>query len=187
MGKNSINKLKIVRFGDPVLRQAAKPVTVFHKKLHALIDSIALTLRYRDDGAALAANQVGILKQVVVVNYEGAYLELINPEIISSDGEQIDNEGCLSFPGYSGVVKRFDYVKVKYYDRYGEEKLIETTGLLARCLQHEIDHLRGILYIDRIKDDHLTNTSTKETINLKLVLDLSEGKIEDILEPAQNP
>ena len=92
-----IKKLKIVYFGNPVLRQKAKPVTVFHSKIHALIDSIAYTLENTPDGAALAANQIDNLKKLSVINYQGEYIELINPEIIDADGEQADYEGCLSY------------------------------------------------------------------------------------------
>lgn len=171
-----VNKLKIVTFGDPVLRQKAKPVTVFHSKLNILIDSMSKTLYLRDDGAALAAPQVGVLKRIVVMDYEDEYLELVNPEILESSGEQTGFEGCLSFPGWIGSVMRAETVKVKYQDRTGKEHVIERSGNLARCLQHEIDHLDGILYIDRVTEEFLEHSETEEKISLESARDLSNGK-----------
>ncbi len=166
--------MKIILFGDPALRQTAKPVTVFHKKLGTLIDSMVETLYSRDDGAALAANQVGILKRIVVIDYEDEYFELVNPEIVEASGEQTDNEGCLSYPGYFGQVKRYDFVKVKYQDRTGKINIIERSGNLAKCLQHEIDHLDGILFIDRVVEDFLTHSESKNKIDLSSVISLSK-------------
>ena len=171
-----LNKLKIIQFGDPVLREVAKPVTVYHKKLHQLIDAMQYALDSIDNGAAIAANQVGILKRIIVIDYQDEYFEMINPEILESEGEAFENEGCLSYPGYVGLVPRADKVKVKYNNRFGEENIIERTGKMARCLQHEIDHLNGILYIDRMKEILLTNSKTKETIEIDKVLRLTMSK-----------
>lgn len=168
-----IKKQKIVLFGNAVLRKAAKPVTVFHNKLYSLIDSMAYTLKHTKDGAAIAANQVGILKRVSVINYEGEYIELINPEIIEAGGKQTDYEGCLSYPGYVGLVTRPEFVRVKYTNRQGEEKIIERHGKLARCLQHEIDHLNGILYIDHVEEDYLIHSVNETKISLESVLKLA--------------
>ena len=172
----NVKKQKILLFGDPVLRQEAKPVTVFHKKLHAFVDSMSATLDARDDGAALAATQVGELKSVTVINYLGEYLELINPEIIESAGQQTDYEGCLSYPGYVGKVTRAETVKVKYVDRFGEDKIIERNGKMARCIQHEIDHLQGILFIDKVIDDHLIHSETDTEISVEFVQELANKK-----------
>lgn len=172
--------MKIIQFGNSVLREKAKPVTVFHKKLHALIDSMVATLYSHDDGAALAANQIGILKRIVVIDYEDEYLELVNPEIIKSGGEQTDQEGCLSFTGYFGLVKRANYVKVKYQDRNGKELIIEKEGNLARCLQHEIDHLDGILFIDRMTGDFLTHSETKEKISLQSAINIAQNNLSTV-------
>jgi peptide deformylase len=169
----SNKKLKIVSFGNPVLRQKAKPVTVFHKKLHSLIDSIADTLAAEENSAALAANQVDILKRIVVIDYLNEHIELINPEIFESSGSQTDYEGCLSFPGYIGKVSRANFVKVKYFDRFGEEHIIEREEKLARCLQHEIDHLNGILYIDHVEEEYLHHAETDEKISLDEVRELT--------------
>lgn len=162
--------MKILLFGEPALRQKAKPVTVFHRKLQNTIDSMADTLKRREDGAAVAAPQLGILKRIVVIDYEGEYLELINPEITASSGEQTDYEGCLSLPGYFGRVKRFEKVSVKYLDRCGKEHQIERSGKMARCLQHEIDHLDGILFVDRMTDEYLINSDDDEKISVDSVL-----------------
>ncbi|HEX2963745.1 MAG TPA: peptide deformylase [Ignavibacteriales bacterium] len=170
------SKYKIVRFGEPVLRETAKPVTVFHHKLHELVDSLTDTLFRSEDGAAIAAPQIGVSKRIVVIDYEDEYLELLNPEILSSSGEQTDYEGCLSFPGFIGNVPRAETVKVKYQDRNGNEIVIERSGNMARCLQHEIDHLDGILFIDKVTDKYLVHQDTNEKIKLADALDLSNGK-----------
>lgn len=167
------NKLPIVLFGDPVLRQVAKPVTVFHNKLHRLIDAMKYTLDLRDDGAALAANQVAVLKRITVIDYINEYIEMINPEITAAEGEKVDYEGCLSYPGYVGLVPRYESISVKYSDRNGIEKLIDRSGAMARCIQHEIDHLNGILYIDRMKENVLIHSKTKTEVELAKVLELS--------------
>lgn len=164
--------LKIVLFGDPVLREEAKPVTVYHSKLHALIDSMADALDKRDDGAALAANQVGVLKRISVIDYEGEYIEMINPVILESSGENIAEEGCLSYPGYFGKVPRAENVKVKYCDREGKEIIIERSGKMARCLQHEIDHLNGILFIDRMKEKTLIYAEDEKVIDIETAYNL---------------
>ncbi len=163
-------KLKIVLFGDPVLRQKAKPVTVFHKKLGELIDSMAAALRASGEGAALAANQVGVLKRITVIEYEGEYFEMVNPEILESEGSGQDYEGCLSLPGYAGMVERFTKIKVKYFDRDGKENVIEREGKMARCIQHELDHLDGILYIDRMKEEFLVNNEDDDKLEVSVVM-----------------
>ena len=165
----------ILLFGNPILRQVAKPVMIYHKKLHSLIDSISFTLDNSKDSAAIAANQMGILKRIIVINYEGEYLEMLNPEIISSDGDQIDYEGCLSFPEYVGLVPRAENISVKFNDRFGREFIIQKSGKLARCIQHEIDHLNGILYIDRMEEKYLIQKDTDLQISLIEVIDLANG------------
>ena len=113
---------------------------------------MAETLK-KEDGVGLAAPQVGILKRVVVIDVGKGLIELINPEIIEVRGSQINMEGCLSFPGQSGYVDRPTYAKVKALDRNGDEKIYEGEGLLAIAFCHEIDHLNGILYIDKTIDE----------------------------------
>jgi peptide deformylase len=169
-----VDKMNIVLFGDPVLRQTTKPITVFHKKLHQLIDSMKYTLDHRDDGAAVAANQVGVLKSITVIDYESEYFELINPVILSGSGEIVDYEGCLSLPGYFGLVPRYEEIKVKYQDRNGNEFVIERTGKMARCMQHEIDHLNGILFVDKVTEKYLVHSETEEKLEVEKVLELTK-------------
>ena len=178
----SSKKLKIVLFGNSVLRQKAKPVTVFHKKLHSLIDSIANTLAAEENSAALAANQVDILKRIVVINYLNEYIELVNPEILEASGKQTDYEGCLSYPGYIGKVSRANFIKVKYLDRFGKEHIIEREGKLARCLQHEIDHLDGVLFVDHVEEKYLYDSETDEKILLDEVSELAAVKVKSHLK-----
>lgn len=168
-----MKKAKIVLFGDPVLREKAQPVKVFHKKLHAAIDTIKFTLLNVKEGAALAANQISIPKKITVIDYLDEYIEMINPEIVSFSGEQTGYEGCLSFPGYSGRVKRAETVKVEFQDRNGNKICIERSGQMARCIQHEIDHLNGILYIDRMDDEFILNDEDKTKISINNILKIT--------------
>lgn len=139
----------IVKHPDPVLRERAKEVTKFNASLHKLLDDMAETM-YDADGVGLAAPQVGILKRVFVVDAdeEHGLLELVNPEIVSREGEQFGAEGCLSIPGLQGDVKRANKVVIKAQDRYGNPVQYEGTELLARAFQHELDHLNGVLFLD---------------------------------------
>lgn len=133
--------------GDPVLRQKAKPVKKINQSLRKLLDDMAETMRAAP-GIGLAAPQVGISKRVVVIDVGDGLYELINPEITRRSGQTRTWEGCLSIPGYLGLVERSEEVTVKATDRTGKQYWIEADGLLAICLQHEIDHLDGILYPD---------------------------------------
>lgn len=137
----------IIKDTDPLLRKTSKPVEEIKPRIHKLLDDMADTM-YDAEGVGLAAPQISILKRIVVIDIGEGLIELINPEIITKDGEQFGPEGCLSIPGIIGNVKRAESVKVKAIDRNGEEFIIEGTGLLARALQHEIDHLNGILFTD---------------------------------------
>ncbi len=141
---------KIVQIGDPVLRKRAKEVEQIDAKLIQLLDDMADTM-YHADGVGLAAPQVGILKRVVVIDVGDGLLELINPEIIEISGEQIGEEGCLSVIGESGVVKRPYTVKVRAYNRQGQLYEIVGEELLARAFCHEIDHLEGVLFVDKVE------------------------------------
>ena len=162
----------IIHFGNNLLRTRGTPVTVFHKGLHHKIDIISNTLK-NHGGAALAASQISMLKQIIVIDYLGEYYELINPEIIEQSGEHTDTEGCLSLPNFWGNVSRFEKVIVKYQDRFGESHTVEKKGQMARCFQHEIDHLNGILYIDRMNDEYVFNDITKKKLSVKYLLDLT--------------
>ena len=140
---------KIVTLGDEALRKVAKPMTKFDIRLWLLLKDMADTM-YKAEGAGLAAPQVGILRRVVVVDDGNGLVELVNPEIIATEGEQCGAEGCLSIPGRQGLVCRPLKVTVRAQDRNG--KFFEKTGegLLARAFCHEIDHLNGELYIDKM-------------------------------------
>ena len=140
---------QIVKIGEPVLRKKSKVVKEINDRLIDLLDDMADTM-YEADGVGLAAQQVGILKRVVVVDIGDGLIELINPEIIEAEGEYLDNEGCLSVPGESGDVLRPYRVKVRALNRFGETIEIEGEELLARAFCHEIDHLDGILYVDKV-------------------------------------
>ncbi|SHH09754.1 peptide deformylase [Tepidibacter thalassicus] len=143
--------LRIIRKeGDPVLRKKSKVVEKIDSRIITLLDDMAETM-YDADGVGLAAPQVGILKRVVIIDIGGGLIELINPEIIEQSGKQSDDEGCLSVPGKFGKVTRPNKVKVRAFNRKGEEIIIEGEGLLARALCHEIDHLEGILFIDKVE------------------------------------
>ena len=156
---------KIVEQGDEVLNKVCRPVTEFNKRLHDLLDVMLETLE-EANGAGLAAPQVGVLRRVCLVIDEDSeeYIELINPEIIATDGEQTGLEGCLSVPGKWGMVTRPDYVRVRAQDRDGDWFEVEGEGLTARCFCHEIEHLDGHLYVEHI--DHFL---TEEELQAYLV------------------
>lgn len=136
---------------DPVLRKISKVVENFDDRLHALLDDMVETM-HDADGVGLAAPQVGILKRVIVIDIGDGLIELINPEIIFEEGAQCDTEGCLSLPGESAEIKRPTFVRVKGFNRKGEQIVVEGEKLLARALCHEVDHLNGILFTDRIDE-----------------------------------
>jgi len=133
---------------DPVLRKKAAPVSKFTPQLMELLDDMIETM-FEAEGIGLAAPQVGISKSVIVVRNEKKILEVINPEIINGEGEELDIEGCLSFPGIYAEVPRFSRLAVKGLNREGKEITITAEGLMSRVLQHEIDHLHGIVMIDK--------------------------------------
>lgn len=137
------------KFSDNVLRNKAKPVKKIDKHIMKLLDDMADTM-YEHKGVGLAAPQVGILKRLVVVDVGEGLLKLINPCIVEAQGEDIDVEGCLSFPGVFGEVKRPERVVVEALNPEGKRIRVEGEGLLARALCHEIDHLDGIVFIDKV-------------------------------------
>ena len=136
---------KILTDKEPALHKVCKPVTEFDKKLHKLLDDMADTLE-KANGVGLAAPQVGILRRVVIVDTGEEILELVNPTLVETDGEQEGPEGCLSVPGKYGLVKRPYYAKVRAQDRFGDWYEAEAEELIARCFCHELDHLDGIVY-----------------------------------------
>lgn len=133
---------------DPVLRKKAASVSRFTPQLLELIDDMIETM-FEAEGIGLAAPQVGISKSIIVVRNEDKVLEIINPEVIKGEGEDLDFEGCLSFPGVYAEVPRFNRLGVKGMNRAGKSITITAQGLMARVLQHEIDHLNGIIMIDK--------------------------------------
>jgi len=138
----------VVQVGDDVLRQKCFPVETFDDGLFKLLDDMKDTVK-KEKGAGLAAPQVGVLRRVVVVDVEEGYFEFINPEIVGQKGEQSGWEGCLSVRGKSGIVSRPMKVKLKFQDRKGDTYLLQAKGFFARAICHELDHLDGILYIDK--------------------------------------
>ena len=146
---------KILTDRDPALHKTCKPVVNFDAKLHKLLDDMHETLE-DSGGVGLAAPQVGILRRVVLVDNGEEVLELINPTLVETDGEQIGAEGCLSVPGKYGLVKRPYYAKVRAQDRFGEWYEAEGEELTARCFCHELDHLDGIIYTE-VMERYLTD------------------------------
>jgi peptide deformylase len=138
---------RIVTAEDPVLRERTKKVSSFDASLHRLLDDMLPTMRDAP-GVGLAANQVAVPLQVAIIEIDGKLTELVNPQIVKASGEQVDWEGCLSIPGYVAEVTRAAKVTVKARDRHGREFRVKGEELLARALQHEIDHLNGRLFID---------------------------------------
>lgn len=138
----------VVQVGDDVLRQRCNEVTEFDEKLHALLNDMKDTVK-KEQGAGLAAPQVGVLRRVVVVNVEEGYFEFINPVLLQQKGEQSGWEGCLSVRGKSGIVSRPMKVTLAFQDRNGEKYVLKAKGFFARAICHELDHLDGVLYIDK--------------------------------------
>ena len=144
----------IVQDGDPILKKVCRPVTKFDDRLATLLDDMKETL-YEANGWGLAGPQVGILRRVVVIDVGDGLVELINPEITAQEGSQCGREGCLSLPGRQGVVTRPMKVTVRAQDRRGKPIEITGEGFFARAICHELDHLDGVLYIDKM-DRELT-------------------------------
>ena len=138
---------QIVKEGDEILREKAKPVPKINSNILKLLDNMQDTMR-NAEGVGLAAPQIGVPKRVIIVDLGEELIELINPEITSSEGNQIDMEGCLSIPEVKGKVARYEKIVVIGLNRHGEMIEVKAEGLLARVLQHEIDHLNGTLFID---------------------------------------
>lgn len=145
----------IVKYGTPGLHVKAAPVTGFDAALHKLLEDMTETM-YAAPGIGLAAPQIGVPLRVSVIDLSvgkrgGELITLVNPEFVERDGMQIEDEGCLSVPGFTATVARPSRAVVRALDRHGHPHTIEGTGLLARALQHEIDHLDGLLFLDRLR------------------------------------
>ena len=159
--------LPILRFGNPILRDKSKKVPNISPSIERLIDDMIETMR-EANGAGLAAPQVGKLLRVIVIELpDEATIALINPVVVKKSGEREVVEGCLSYPGYQGEIKRAEMVTCKGLDRHGKAIRIKAEGLLAQALEHEIDHLNGVLYIDYLEgEDKLSRVSSEEQIEV---------------------
>jgi len=146
---------------DESLRKISRPVEKIDKRILVLLEDMLDTM-YDAKGVGIAAPQVGVLRRVAIVDIGEGPIEFINPEILDQSGEQTEIEGCLSVPGFTCRVIRPDFVKVKALNRNGDSFELEGTGLLARAICHEIDHLNGILIIDKIDADELVSTDFEE-------------------------
>ena len=135
----------ILKDGDPALRKICRPVTEFDEKLAQLLDDLGETLHHTD-GVGLAAPQVGVLRRVFIMDFGDGIIEAVNPEIVSTKGMQDGPEGCLSFPGEYGIVRRPQKAKLKAQDRHGKWFTLTGEDLVARCICHENDHLDGIVF-----------------------------------------
>lgn len=143
----------VVQIGDERLRKQCEEVKKFDSELWALLDDMKETVK-KENGAGLAAPQIGINKRVVVIDLEEGYFEMINPKILAVKGEQTGTEGCLSVKGKYGVVTRPEKVKAEYRDRKGKKHTVTGIDLFARCMCHEFDHLDGKLYVDIATEMH---------------------------------
>lgn len=151
-------------WGDEILEKNCRDVTEMKPRLRELIDDMFDTM-YAANGVGLAAPQVGVLKKIVVIDVSedaDEPLVLINPKILEMSGEQTGQEGCLSVPGKAGIVTRANYVKVKALDENMDEIIVEAEELLARAIQHEVDHLSGVLYVTKVKGELMTAQETEE-------------------------
>ena len=144
---------EIVQVGNPVLREKCKPVEKFDEELFTLLDDMKETLR-KAEGAGLAAPQVGVPIRAVVVDVEEGYFEFINPVFVWQKGEQVGTEGCLSVVGKAGTVRRPKKVKILFQDRKGDKYSVVARDFFARAVCHELDHLDGIIYIDKAENVH---------------------------------
>jgi peptide deformylase len=147
--------LPIVKYGDDVLRRPTEPVAEFDAALQRLIDDMVETM-YAAPGIGLAANQVGVPRRLMMIDLSvgkrpGELHVCVNPEILEAEGEQVEDEGCLSIPDFTEVVTRPGRVRISYLDRNGQRRELSGTGLMARAMCHEIDHLNGGLYVDHLR------------------------------------
>lgn len=160
---------KIIHKEDPLLVKVSRPVTQFDQKLGDLLDDMAETM-YAADGVGLAAVQVAVLRRAIVIDLGeelGGLMELVNPEILETEGEQYETEGCLSIPGEYYETIRPAYVKIKAQDRYGEWHEYEGTGIRAVCFCHEIDHLDGHLFLEHLNPNPHTPEEQEESLRAR--------------------
>ena len=167
---------EILGFDHPVLRQKAKKVPKVDPSIVKLIDDMTETM-LAAPGAGLAANQIGVALRVFVVKGEESVIHgLVNPEIVKAEGSQVGYEGCLSYPGWVGEVERNETVVVKGRNRHGKEVRIKSSGFTARAFQHEMDHLDGVLFIDRLTD--LKTLQRVEDLEDEEAAELDEAPVE---------
>jgi peptide deformylase len=150
-----MSSLRIRTFPDSALRLISKPVNKVDRFIRTFIDQLIETMYAQPGGIGIAAPQVGVLKRIAVIDLSqkvpGTHLlVLINPEIVSADDYQVSREGCMSLPDYTANIKRAQHLRLKWQDLNLRECQMETTGLEARCIQHEVDHLNGMLFLDRV-------------------------------------
>ena len=144
--------LRVIKLdGDPVLRKKAKNIDEITDRIETLLEDMVETMNDAN-GIGLAAPQVGILRRAIVIDVGEGVMKMINPEILDEEGAVVEVEGCLSIPNISGTVERPEKVKIRYIDENGDEKSLQATDLLARAICHEVDHLNGILYTDKVID-----------------------------------
>ena len=144
--------LKIRQCGDPILHQKCLPIRKIDDRVLKMLDDMTDTLHASENGAAIAAPQVGLPFQLVVIDYEDRFYRLINPRIVHASGAQEDVEGCLSLPGKFGTVIRPSRVKVEAFNEKGEKIVIRATGEMAKCFCHEIDHLNGEVFWEKVEE-----------------------------------
>lgn len=147
--------------GDPILRKKSRTIEVIDNRIRELVEDMKETM-ISAQGMGLAAPQVGVLRRVVIVMIGEELFEMINPEIVESEGTLVDVEGCLSIPGKSGTVHRPAKIKVKFLDVQGKKKILEVSGYSARAVCHELDHLDGILYTDKVVGSLYDVTDSEE-------------------------
>ena len=145
--------MEVKKAGDPVLKEICMPVEKIDRRFRRMLDDMAETM-YAMDGVGIAAPQVGVLLRAVVIDVDKKRYDLINPVITYREGAVVDTEGCLSVPEIYGEVERAERVRVEFLNRYGKPQALEADGLLARCIQHELDHLQWQLFIDIAKNLH---------------------------------
>jgi len=150
--------MHIRKAGDKVLKEQAVPVAKIDRRIKHLLDDMVHTM-YQAEGVGLAAPQVGVSLRIIVIDAGDGLIELINPVLSECEGSECSTEGCLSIPGIYGEVERGTNVKVEGFNREGKKVCITATGLLSRALQHEIDHLDGVLFIDRATSIHKVSSN----------------------------
>ena len=152
---NSISSPQIRLFPDPVLRKKCDQIDHFGNSLEALIRDLIKTMKSQPHGIGIAAPQIGITQQVAVVDVSprvpgSKILILVNPQVLEVRGEKMSREGCMSLPDYTGNIKRYDFVRLRWQDENGEFHSKEFNGIEAVCIQHEVDHLNGVIFMDRV-------------------------------------